>query len=220
MRFQVLAFDAYGTLFDVFSVTSLCEELFPGYGSPLAQLWRTKQLQYSLLRSLMGRYEDFWRITADSLLFAANSLKIDLTPSKREQLMDAYLKLASFPDVKPGLEALQTQGVRLVILSNGAPTMLAAAAKHAGILPFLEEILSADDVQVFKPDPRVYRLVCDRLQVPAAAVGFVSSNPWDVSGAASAGLTAFWIRRGASEPEEELGFGATHIVRSITELAL
>ena len=85
---------------------------------------------------------------------------------------------------------------------------------------YAQEILSADDVQVFKPDPRVYRLVCDRLQVPAAAVGFVSSNPWDVSGAASAGLTAFWIRRGASEPEEELGFGATRIVTSITELAL
>jgi 2-haloacid dehalogenase len=219
MRFQVLAFDAYGTLFDVFSVTSLCEELFPGYGSPLAQLWRAKQLQYSLLRSLMGRYEDFWRITADALLFAANSLKIDLTPSKRQQLMDAYLKLASFPDVKPGLEALQAQGVRLVILSNGAPTMLAAAAKHAGILPFLEEILSADDVQVFKPDPRVYRHVCDRLHVPAAAVGFVSSNPWDVSGAASAGLAALWIQRGASEPQEELGFGATRILKSIGDLA-
>src|SRR5262245_33652405 len=183
MAFKVLAFDAYGTLFDVFSVTSLCEELFPGYGSPLAQLWRAKQLQYSLLRSLMGRYENFWRITADALLFAANSLKIDLTAAKREQLLDAYLKLSPFPDVKPGLEALQAQGVRLVILSNGAPTMLSAAAKNAGILAFLEEILSADAVRVFKPDPRVYRLVSERLYVPPDAVGFVSSNPWDVSGA-------------------------------------
>ena len=219
MNFEVLAFDAYGTLFDVFSVTSLSESLFPGYGSALAQLWPAKQLQYSLLRSLMGRYEDFWRITEDALVYATKSLQVDLTDAKRRQLMDAYLTLSLFPDVKPGLEALKAQGIRLVILSNGAPAMLTAAAKNAGIIPLLDGILSAGDVQVFKPDPRVYQLVRDRLHVPADTVGFVSSNPWDVSGAASAGLTAFWIQRGATEQPEELGFGATGIVKSITDLA-
>lgn len=219
MRFDVLAFDAYGTLFDVYSVTSLCESLFPGRGSSLAQLWRAKQLQYSLLRSLMGRYEDFWRVTEDALVYATKSLKLDLPATSRASLMDAYLNLSLFPDVRPGLEALKAQGVRLVILSNGAPAMLTAAAKHAGILPFLEAILSADEVQTFKPDPRVYQLAASRLHVPVSTIGFVSSNPWDVSGAASAGLPAMWIQRAASDPPEELGFGAARILRSIGDLA-
>src|SRR6267143_4619130 len=100
---KALAFDAYGTLFDVFSVTALCEALFPGNGTALAQLWRAKQLQYSLLRSLMGRYENFWRLTEDGLLYASKSLKLDLTSAKQQQLMNAYLTLTAFPDVKPGL---------------------------------------------------------------------------------------------------------------------
>src|SRR6202521_4619447 len=114
---KALAFDAYGTLFDVFSVTALCEQLFPGNGTALAQLWRAKQLQYSLLRSLMGRYKDFWQLTADGLLYASKSLGLNLTSEKRKRLLDAYLSLAVFPDVKPGLEALKKEGVRLAILS-------------------------------------------------------------------------------------------------------
>src|SRR5713101_6707074 len=120
---KALAFDAYGTLFDVFSVTSLCEKLFPGKGSQVAQIWRAKQLQYSLMRSLMGRHRDFWGLTEDGLIFAAKNLHLDLTVEKREQLMDSYLSLAAFPDVKPGLEALKKQGVKLAILSNGEPRM-------------------------------------------------------------------------------------------------
>ena len=130
-RIKALAFDAYGTLFDVFSVIALCDKLFPGNGSALAQLWRTKQLQYSLLRSMMDRYKDFWQLTEDGLVYACKSLKLDLTADRRKQLMGAYLGLAAFPDVKPGLEALKKQGVRLAILSNGEPKMLAAAVKSA-----------------------------------------------------------------------------------------
>ena len=128
-----VAFDAYGTLFDVFSVTSLCEQLFPGSGAQLAQLWRAKQLQYSLLRSMMNRYKDFWELTIDGLVYAAKSLKLELTDNKRRQLLDAYVRLAAFPDVKPGLEALKRRGLRLAILSNGEPHMLHAAAKSAGL---------------------------------------------------------------------------------------
>ena len=128
-----LAFDAYGTLFDVFSVTALCDELFPGQGSALAQLWRTKQLQYSLLRSLMHQHRDFWRLTEDGLVYASKSLELELTPDRRRRLMEAYLTLTAFPDVRPGLETLKRNGIRLAILSNGEPTMLAAAAKSAGI---------------------------------------------------------------------------------------
>lgn len=215
---RALAFDAYGTLFDVFSVTALCDKLFPGSGNALAQLWRMKQLQYSLLRSLMGRYKDFWQLTEDGLVYASKSLKLDLTADKRKQLMDAYLSLAAFPDVKPGLEALKQQGLRLAILSNGEPRMLAAAVKSAGIAALLDRIISADEVKIFKPSPRVYALAAQRLKVDNAEVGFVSSNPWDVNGAASAGLRTFWIQRNEAEPPEELGYAAGRVVHAITDL--
>ena len=217
-KIRALAFDAYGTLFDVFSVTALCDTLFPGSGNALAQLWRMKQLQYSLLRSMMGRYKDFWQLTEDGLLFASKSLKLDLTADKRKQLMDAYLRLAAFPDVRPGLEALKKQGLRLAILSNGEPKMLAAAVKSAGIPALLDTIISADEIKTFKPSARVYALASQRLKVDSAEVGFVSSNSWDVSGAASAGLRTFWIQRTAAEPPEELGYRADRVVHAITDL--
>ena len=213
------AFDAYGTLFDVFSVTALCEELFPGAGNELAQLWRAKQLQYSLLRSLMGRHRDFWSVTADGLVYATKSLGLDLTQAKRERLMQAYLTLAAFPDVKPGLETLRREGRRLAILSNGEPRMLEAAAKSAGIDTLLDEIISVEEIRIFKVSPRVYNLGVERLQASRTTMGFVSSNSWDIHGAASAGLTTFWIQRTASEPSEELGFPAHRVVRAITDLA-
>jgi 2-haloacid dehalogenase len=147
---KALAFDAYGTLFDVFSVTALCEQLYPGKGNQLAQIWRVKQLQYSLMRSLMGRHRDFWGLTEDGLVWATKNLQLDLTADKKKQLMDAYLNLAAFPDVKPGLEALKRQGVKLAILSNGEPKMLEAAAKSAGIRDLLDEVISVEEVKIFK----------------------------------------------------------------------
>ena len=216
---KAMVFDAYGTLFDVFSVTALGEELFPGKGDALAQLWRLKQLQYSTLRSLMGRHRDFWRLTEDGLVYAARSLGLDLTPDKRKRLLDAYLTLAAFPDVKPGLQALRDRGLRLAILSNGEPRMLEAAARSAGIVDLLDAMLSVEEVKIFKPSPRVYQLAPERLGVRPAELGFVSSNAWDVAGAGSTGLETFWIQRRAAEPPEELGFAPDHIVSTITELA-
>ncbi|HKQ56775.1 MAG TPA: haloacid dehalogenase type II [Candidatus Eisenbacteria bacterium] len=215
---RAMAFDAYGTLFDVFSVTTLAEELFPGRGEALAQLWRLKQLQYSLLRSLMGRHRDFWRLTEDGLVYAARSLRLDLTPDKRARLLEAYLTLTPFPDVKPGLAALRQRGLRLAILSNGEPKMLEAAARSAGIIDLLDAILSAEDVKIFKPSPRVYHLAPEHLRVNPSELGFVSSNAWDVAGAASAGLQTFWIQRRGAEPAEELTFTADHTVTTITDL--
>jgi len=215
---KAIAFDAYGTLFDVFSVTALCEQLFPANGTALAQLWRAKQLQYSLLRSLMARHKDFWQLTEDGLVYATKSLKLELTSEKRHQLMDAYLRLAVFPDVKPGLEALKKRGLRLAILSNGEPKMLQAAAASGGISTLLDAIISVEDVKIFKPSPRVYQLSSSRLNVGMNEVGFVSSNSWDVNGAGAAGLLTFWIQRNAGEPPEELGFPARHVVRAITDV--
>lgn len=215
---KALAFDAYGTLFDVFSVTSLCEQLFPGSGNALAQMWRAKQLQYSLLRSLMNRYRDFWQLTQDGLTYAATSLKLDLTADKRMRLMESYLSLAAFPDVKPGLETLKKMGLQLAILSNGEPKMLEAAAQSAGIRHLLDAIISVDEIKVFKPSPRVYDLVSSRLKVAKDETGFVSSNNWDVNGAGSAGLTAFWIQRSAGEPSEELDYPPARTVHALTDL--
>ena len=216
---KAFAFDAYGTLFDVLSVTALCEQLFPGKGAALAQLWRVKQLQYSMMRSLMGRHRDFWQLTEDGLVYACKSLGLALTAEARTRLMEAYLTLAAFPDVKPGLEALKTRGLRLAILSNGEPKMLEAAARRAGILALLDHIVSVEEVKIFKPSPRVYNLAPERLSVSNAELGFVSSNSWDAAGAASAGLRTFWIQRSAAEPPEELGFGAERVVHALTDLA-
>ena len=215
---RALVFDAYGTLFDVLSVTSLCEVLFPGSGTALAVLWRSKQLQYSLLRSMMDRYADFWQITQDALVYATRSLQLDLTAEKRVQLMDAYRTLRAFPDVQPGLRQLKSKGLGLAILSNGEPQMLESATRSAGIADLLDCVISVDDVKVFKPSPRVYGLAAARLSVPVGDIGFVSSNGWDVAGATAAGLSAFWIQRSASEPPEELGYKAAHVVHAITDL--
>ena len=215
---RALVFDAYGTLFDVLSVTSLCERLFPGSGSALAVTWRTKQLQYSLLRSMMDRYADFWQVTQDALAYSTRALQLELTEHKRVQLMDAYRTLHAFADVKPGLEQLKSAGLRLAILSNGAPQMLESATRSAGIADLLDAVISVDEIRVFKPSPRVYGLAAARLSVPVSDIGFVSSNGWDVAGATSAGLTAFWIQRTAADPPEELGYKAAHVVHAITDL--
>jgi 2-haloacid dehalogenase len=211
-------FDAYGTLFDVYSVTALCEQLFPGRGTALAQLWRVKQLQYSMMRSLMGRHRDFWQLTEDGLVYACASLGLAPGADARTRLLEAYLTLAAFPDVKPGLTALRGLGLRLAILSNGEPRMLEAAARSAGIDGLLDRIISVEEVKVFKPSPRVYGLAPERLGLGAAELGFVSSNGWDVAGAASAGLRALWIQRSVAEPLEELGFGPERVVHALTDL--
>jgi len=216
---KALAFDAYGTLFDVFSVTALCEQLYPGKGNQLAQIWRAKQLQYSLMRSLMGRHRDFWGLTEDGLVWASKNLKVDLTADNKKQLMDAYLSLAAFPDVKPGLEALKKQGVKLAILSNGEPKMLEAAAKSAGIRDLLDDVISVEEVKIFKVSPRVYNLAPERMKVTNPELGFISANSWDINGGASAGLNTFWIQRSAAEVPEELGFQAGAVVKAITDLA-
>ena len=216
-RLKGLAFDAYGTLFDVHSVVALGEQLFPGKGAALSNVWRLKQLQYTWARSLMGRYEDFWKVTEDGLVFAARSLKLDLDSTKRRQLMDAYLSLAAFPEVVAGLEDLAAAGYKLAILSNGAPRMLEAVAKNAGVDRLLSQIISVDELKIYKPSPRVYELASAKLGMAPEATGFVSSNAWDIAGAASFGLTTFWINRGR-EPADELGFRADREISTLTEL--
>jgi len=212
---RALAFDAYGTLFDVHSVISTCNQVFPEKGPALSQLWRAKQLEYTWLRSLMGRYEDFWQVTEAALIFACRSLGLDCPPATREKLMDSYLHLDPFPEVRQALQSLARY--KLVILSNGSPLMLAAVVESAGLKGVFSDVISVDEVKIFKPSPRVYELAPRHLKVPQNAIGFISSNFWDIAGAKSFGLWTCWINR-SKAPEEELGLRSDAMIGNLAEL--
>jgi 2-haloacid dehalogenase len=215
-KLKALVFDAYGTLFDVHSVITLCDSLFPGRGTPLSQLWRAKQLEYTWLRSLMGHYVDFTAVTRDALEYACKVLHLALDAKKSAQLMDAYNHLALYPDACEALATLS--GFKLAILSNGSPTMLDPLVKNAGLSGVLNAVISVDTVKIFKPDPRVYQLAPDKLGVDKAAIGFVSSNYWDAAGAKSFGFRVFWINRTGAQPDA-LGATPDHVLGKLTELS-
>ena len=216
---RALVFDAYGTLFNVHSVISACESLFPGKGAALSQLWRTKQLEYSWLRSLMGRHVDFNQVTRDGLQYACKSLNLAYSETILAQLEHAYRTLALFDDALPTLQLLRRQqpDIKLAILSNGATEMLNAVVMHNKLDVMLDAVLSVDEVGIFKPDPRVYQLSCDRFGLGREEIGFVSSNGWDAAGARTFGFTTFWINR-ASAPVDALGVIPDRVLNSLAEL--
>jgi 2-haloacid dehalogenase len=214
-RPAALVFDAYGTLFDVHSVTALADELWPGRGAELSRLWRTKQLEYTWLRSLMQRYTDFGQVTEEALRYACEALALPFTAAAHAQLMDRYLRLDPFPEVRDALARLD--GITLAILSNGSHATLAPLVANAGLAGTIPHVLSVHDVGVFKPDPRVYQLAVDRLGVPREAIGFVSSNCWDALGAKSFGFRVFWVNR-AHAPVDRLGFTPDAVIGSLAEL--
>ena len=197
---KACVFDAYGTLFDVNSASRAAQDALGSRWQPLADLWRTKQLQYTWLRGLGGHHADFWQVTSDALSFALESLRIDDADLHR-RLMSLYLSLDVFPEVTPTLERLKAGGLRLAILSNGTPAMLASAVEHAGIGPLLDAVLSVEDVGVFKPHPSVYRLASDRLTIMPEAISFVSSNGWDAHAAKAFGFRVIWCNRFNQAPE-------------------
>jgi 2-haloacid dehalogenase len=212
---KALVFDAYGTLFDVRSVLNRCEEIFPGHGSSVTSLWRTKQLEYTWLRSLMGRYEDFWQVTQDGLVFACRSLGLAPSQDQIDHLMQAYLTLSPFPEIPAALEALSI--VPCAILSNGSPKMLNGVVQNAGLEGRFQHILSVDEVCTYKPNPIVYQLAEKHLGVQRKEIGFVSSNCWDVAGAKSFGFQVYWINR-QNAPLEVLGFQPDRIIQLAMEL--
>jgi 2-haloacid dehalogenase len=213
---DAIVFDAYGTLFDVHSVIRRCEQLFPGRGDTLSRLWRSKQLEYTWLRSLMGRYEDFESVTRAALTYSCRSLELPLDDRACNALIHEYRHLQPYAEVSSTLQSLR--GRKLAILSNGAPEMLQALVRNTGLEPTFHAVLSVDPVRVFKPHPSIYQLAIDRLGVNRENIAFVSSNFWDVSGATSFGFRTFWINRNDARPDE-LGYSPHRSLKRLDELS-
>lgn len=214
---KALVFDAYGTLFDPYSVGQACEREFPGQGAALGRMWRAKQLEYTWLRSLMARYEDFWKVTLAALEYACRALSLELSPETKARLMDEYLRLAPYPEAGETLARLKQSGQRLLILSNGTPGMLSAVVENAGLAEVFEQVLSVHAVKIYKPSPAVYQLAATRTRLERAAIGFVSSNCWDICGAASFGFKTFWVNR-TGAPADVLGFAPEITLTGLEEL--
>lgn len=193
MTIKAVVFDAYGTLYDIQSVASVTEQAFPGYGEIITQVWRIKQLEYTWLRSLMRRYQDFSAVTRESLAYTLRCLGLKYDADAFERIMDKYLHLDLYPDALTSLAAMKDR--KLAILSNGSPDMLDALVKNSRLDRVLDATISVDAKKVFKPSPDAYTLIESTLHIPPSEVLFISSNPWDACGAKAFGLNVAWIER-------------------------
>jgi 2-haloacid dehalogenase len=216
---QAFVFDAYGTLFDVHSVAVVADDLAPGRGVELSRVWRAKQLEYTWLSSLMASAthprRDFDDLTARALEHATEALGLELHADAKRRLCAAYLSLSPFPDARDALAALAPRP--RWILSNGTAQSLGTLVQGSGLAPFLTGVWSVDEVDVYKPSPRVYELAQQRIGLPAASIAFVSSNAWDAIGAQSYGFRSFWINRGGA-PLDRHGPPPSHVLASLAEL--
>jgi 2-haloacid dehalogenase len=213
---SVFVFDAYGTLFDVHAAVGRWRHEVGPQADRLSELWRVKQLEYSWVRSLLGRYENFWALTEAALDYAAarcGGLPGDL----RARLLDAYAELDAYPDVRPALARLRGLGHRTAILSNGTDAMLRQAVASAGLAELLDACLSVDECRVYKTDPRAYALVERHFGTPPAEVNFVSSNRWDVAGATAFGFAAVWLNR-TGLPDEYADLAPRRVIASLADL--
>ena len=239
MSIKAVVFDAYGTLYDVQSVADVTEDAFPGYGAMITQVWRIKQLEYTWLRSLMGRYQDFATVTRDSLIYTLRCLGLDYEDAVFARIIDKYLHLDPYPDALSTLAALKSK--TLAIFSNGSPAMLDQLVQNTGLDRLLDAVLSVDAKRIFKPSPLAYALVEETLGIAPPDVLFVSSNPWDACGAKAFGFNVAWIERVTPEAMalacvesetiapltmfwalrtqmDELGVAPDHRLRSLAEL--
>ena len=199
---KAVAFDLYGTLFDVHSVIDQCDKLYPGRGREISTVWRQKQLEYTWLRSLMNRYVTFEQATEDALRYTARHLKIDLDEQTSAALCSAYLQLRPFPEVPQALSQLRERGLKLAILSNGSPHSIAGVVGNAGLRDRFDHLLSVDPVRIYKPHDRAYQLAEAAFGVTRGSILFVSSNAWDATGARYFGFPTAWINRSDNTFEE------------------
>jgi 2-haloacid dehalogenase len=213
MTIKAVVFDAYGTLYDIQSVAALTDEAFPGYGEMITQIWRIKQLEYTWLRSLMRRYEDFSVITRESLTYTLKLLGLTYDAAIFERIMDKYVHLDLYSDAKPALDALAAY--KLAILSNGSTEMLTTLVRNTGLDTVLDATISIDSKKIFKPSPDAYSMIESKIGISPADVLFVSSNPWDAIGAKSFGLNVAWIERVTPEAMA-LACRSTEMVQPLT----
>ncbi len=213
---KACVFDAYGTLFDVNAAARAEQQALGDKWQEIAEIWRMKQLQYTWLRSLQRRHADFWDVTGDALDFALASAKM-ADPALRERLMNLYLTLSAYPEVKATLQTLKRAGMKCTILSNGTPEMLDAAVENAGIASLLDGIYSIEEVGIYKPDPSVYQLAVDRLDVSPSEISFQSSNGWDAYSAKAFGFNVIWCNR-FGQADERLPETPDAQIRTLDEL--
>ena len=202
-KIKAIAFDAF-PIFDPSPVFDLAEEFFPGRGMELSNEWRTRQFEYTWLRTVSGSYVDFWHVTQDALHYAAKKVKIGMSQQQVSQLMDGYLNLKSWPDVTPALRLLKSEGVRMIILSNFTSQMQNSCVVHSGLDDIFEGLHSTDEVKAFKPDPRAYEMGIKALNLDREEILFVAYGGWDAAGAKIFGYPTYWVNR-LNLPPEELG---------------
>ena len=203
---QTFVFDAYGTLFDVHAAISRHRAEAGADADRMSEIWRAKQLEYTWTLTLSGQYAEFWTLTERALDFALARLP-SVPKALKPRLLEAYFKLDAFPDARAALRGLKERGHNTAILSNGSPAMLKGAVEAAGIGGDLDAVLSVDAIRIYKPRPEVYRLVTDHFKIAPGDVSFVSSNRWDVMGAAAFGFRPFWVNR-AKMPDEYIDHAA------------
>jgi len=212
---KAIIFDAYGTLFDVNSATKKCKDKIGNKWESFANYWRTTQLEYTWLRSLMNRHKDFWQVTEDSLDKSMKAFKID--SSMRSELLSLYKILSIFPEVKDVLNNLKEKNYKLAILSNGTPALLNELVKSNNLDNFFDDIFSIEEVGIYKPDSKVYNLPINRYQIQKDEVAFLSANTWDVSGGGNYGYNAVWVNRN-NNIFDNLDYQPKHQVKQLGEL--
>ena len=212
---KAIVFDAYGTLFDVNSATKKCKDKIGDKWESFANFWRTTQLEYTWLRSLMKRHKDFWQVTEDSLDKSIKTFKID--SSMKSELLDLYKVLSPYPEVKEVLKKLKEKEYRLAILSNGTPALLNELVKNNNLENIFDNLFSVEEVEIYKPDPKVYDMPLKKYQIKAEEVAFLSANTWDVSGGGNYGYNAIWVNRN-NNIFDNLDYKPKNEINNLTQL--
>jgi 2-haloacid dehalogenase len=215
-RFKAVAFD-YLVLFNPDSIVPDAEAILPGKGRELVYLWRTRQFEYSWLRSMTGRYVDFSALTEDALVYATRAMQVTLNAAQRQRLLDAYLHLSPWPDSASGLRRLRESGLRVITIANFSPVMVRSNAERAGMIGLFDALLSTDENHTYKPDPRAYQLGIDRLHLAKDEIVFAAFGGWDAAGAKAFGYPTVWVNR-LNQPAEELGVSPDRTVANLDGL--
>ena len=212
---KAIVFDAYGTLFDVNSAAEKCKDKIGDQWETFANYWRTTQLEYTWLRSLMKKHKDFWQITEDSLDKSMLTFKID--KSMRNELLNLYKELSTFPEVKSVLKELKKKSIKLAILSNGTPSLLSNLVKNSNLENLFDDVFSIEEVKIYKPDPKVYDIPINKYKVKKEEITFLSANTWDVSGGGNYGYNAIWVNR-SNNVFDKLDYTPKYEVKNLKEL--